>query len=157
MSLKDSAFYDQMGFAPLDLVNVLVGHINVKLNPPFTKDMPVHERGHAYQVNKAALTNLPADFSLILDAFGWQLNASLMVEGIMSDWCHYFKDRWMDFGNLTILSFHQLDGDRIDDTTVAANPQVLLPLLMELSPLAANRMSSSCGCNSPWTLPLHWA
>jgi hypothetical protein len=93
MSLKDSAVYDQMGFALLDLVNVSVGHINIKLYPLFTKDMPVHERGHAYQINKAALTNLPADFSLILDAFGMQLNASLTVKGIMSDWRHLFKDR----------------------------------------------------------------
>jgi hypothetical protein len=68
--------------------------------------MPVHERGHAYQVNKATLTNLPADFRLILDACGMQLNASLTVKGIMSDWRCYFKDRWMDFGHLTILSFH---------------------------------------------------
>jgi hypothetical protein len=106
MSLKDFAVYNQMGFAPLDLVNVSVVRINVKLYPPLTKDMPVHKRTHAYQVNKAALTNLPADFSLILDVFGMQLNASLMVKGIMSDWRHYFKDPSMVFGPLTILSFH---------------------------------------------------
>ena len=95
-----------MGFVPLNLIDVSVGRINVKLYPPLTKDMPVHERGHAYQVNKAALTNLPVDFSLILDTFDAQLNATLMVKGIMSDWHRYFKDRWMDFGYLTILSFH---------------------------------------------------
>ena len=106
MSRKDFAIYDQMGFAPLDLVDVSVGCINVKLYPPLTKDMPVYERGHAYQVNKANLTNLSADFSLILDAFGTQLNASLMVEGIMRYWRRYFKDRWMDFCHLTFLSFH---------------------------------------------------
>jgi hypothetical protein len=129
MSLKDSAVYNQMGFAPLDLIDVLVGGINIKLYPHFTKGMPVHECGHAYQINKAALTNLPADFSLILDAFGVKLNASLTVEGIMSGWRSFFKDRWMDFGHLTILSFHQSDGNRIDDTTVAADPQVLLPVV----------------------------
>jgi hypothetical protein len=106
MSLKDSTIYDQMGFVPLNLIDVSVGRINVKLYPPLTKDMPVHERKHASQANKAVLTNLLADFSLILDAFGTQLNASLTVKGIMSDWRHYFKDRWMDFGHLTILSFH---------------------------------------------------
>jgi hypothetical protein len=129
MSLKDFAIYNQMGFVPLDLIDVLVGCINVKLYPPLTKDMPVHKRGHAYQVIKATLTNLPADFSLILDAFGAQLNAILVVEGIMSDWRRYFKDHWMDFGHLTILSFHQLDGNRIDNTTIASNPQVLLPVV----------------------------
>ena len=106
MSRKDFAIYDQMGFAPLDLVDVSVGCINVKLYPPLTKDMPVYERGHAYQVNKAALTNVPADFSLILDAFGRQLNASCKIVVIMSDWCRLFKERWMDFGHLNIPSFH---------------------------------------------------
>ena len=118
-----------MRFAPLNCVNVLVGCINVKLYPPLTKDMPVHERDHAFQVNKTTLTNLPADFSLILDASGMQLNASSMVEGIMSDWRLYFKDHWMDFGHLAILSFHHSDGDRIDDSTIPTDPQQLLPVV----------------------------
>ena len=92
MSHKDSTIYNH--------------RINVKLFPSLSKGMPVHECGDAYQVNKAALTNLLADFSLILDAFGMQLNASLTVKGIMSDWHHCFKNRWMDFGHLNVLSFH---------------------------------------------------
>jgi hypothetical protein len=32
----------------------------------------------------------------------------------------------MDFTHLTILSFHRSNGSRIDDTTLAADPQVLL-------------------------------
>jgi hypothetical protein len=34
----------------------------------------------------------------------------------------------MNFDNLTILSFHDLAGHIIDDTTTPANPQVLLPV-----------------------------
>jgi hypothetical protein len=75
------------------------------------------------------ITNLLTDFCLILDAFGMQLNASSTVEGILSDWCRFFKDRWIDFAHLTILSFHRLNGSRIDDTALAANPQVLLPIV----------------------------
>jgi hypothetical protein len=129
MSLKDPAVFDQMGFTPLDLVDVSIGRISTKLYPKISLAMPVHERAHAFQVNKAALTNLPTGFCLILDAFGAQLNASLMVEGILSDWHRFFKDQWMDFAHLTILSFHRLNGDRIVDTTLAANPQVLLPIV----------------------------
>jgi hypothetical protein len=35
----------------------------------------------------------------------------------------------MDFAHLTILSFHASNGDRINTTTTAANPQVLLPVI----------------------------
>jgi hypothetical protein len=102
MSLKDPAVFDQMGFAPLDLVDVSIGHISTKLYLKISLAMPVHERVHAFKVNKAALTNLPTDSCLILDAFGAQLNASSMVEGILSDWHWFFKDQWMDFAHLTI-------------------------------------------------------
>jgi hypothetical protein len=34
----------------------------------------------------------------------------------------------MDFGHLLILSFHNSQGARMDDTTTAADAQVLLPI-----------------------------
>jgi hypothetical protein len=57
--------------------------------------------------SKAALTNPLMDFCLILDVFGAQLDASLTVKGILSNWCWFFKEQWMDFAPLTILSFHR--------------------------------------------------
>ncbi len=95
-----------MGFAPLDLVNVPVGRITVKLYPKTLPAMPVHKRAHAFQVNKAALKDLPADLRLVINAFGAQLNASSTVKGILSDWRRFFNERWMAFNCLTILSFH---------------------------------------------------
>jgi hypothetical protein len=35
----------------------------------------------------------------------------------------------MDLAHLTIPSFHRLNGDRIDDTTLTSDPQVLLPIM----------------------------
>ena len=131
MSLKNAAaaIRGEMSFAPLDLVDARVGSNSLKLYPTISKDMPVWERGHAFQVNKAALANLPADISLVLDAFGAQLNSSSTVEGIISDWRRFFLERWMDFAHLSILSFHRSDGNRIDDTSTAADPSVLLPIV----------------------------
>jgi hypothetical protein len=129
MSLKNPVIFDQMGFAPLNLVNVSISHISTKLYPKISLTMPVHECSHAFQVHKATLTNLPMDFCLILDAFGMQLNASLTVEGILSNWRRFFKDWWMDFAHLTILSFHRSNDNRIDDTILATTPQVLLPIV----------------------------
>ncbi len=35
----------------------------------------------------------------------------------------------MDFGHIPILSFHHLGGNRIDDTTIPAKSQQLLPVI----------------------------
>jgi hypothetical protein len=126
---QDSRVVHEMGFAPLDPIDVSVGWMNVKLYPKITPSMLVYERAHAFLVNKAALKDLPTNLRLIIDAFGLQLNASLTVKGILSDWRRYFLERWMDFGHLTILSFHNSKGNRMDNTTTANDAQVLLPVI----------------------------
>jgi hypothetical protein len=60
-SPQDLRMVYKMGFAPLDLIDVPVGRMTIKLYPEITPAMPVHERAHAFQVNKAALNNLPTD------------------------------------------------------------------------------------------------
>jgi hypothetical protein len=82
-----------MGFAPLELVDIAISRITAKLYPKITSTMPIHECAHAFQVNKAPLTNLPTDFNLVLSVFGAQLYASLTVKGLLSNWQHYFKER----------------------------------------------------------------
>ncbi len=101
----------EMGFAPLDLVDVSVGRITVKLYPKISPALPVPERAYAFQVNKAALKDLPTNLRLVIDAFGAQLNASSTVEGILSDWRRFFTERWMAFNSLAILSFHNSQGN----------------------------------------------
>jgi len=91
--------------------------------------MPVHEHTHVFQVNKSTQKDLPTNFQLVIDAFGVQLNASLTVEGILSDWRRFFQERWMNFTNLLILSFHRSNGDRIDTTTTAGDAAILLPII----------------------------
>ena len=93
-SLQDLRVVHEMGFAPLDPVDIRIGAMTVKLYPKITAAMPVHERAHAFQVNKSALKDLPADFRLVIDTFSAQLNASSTVEGILSDWRRYFQERW---------------------------------------------------------------
>jgi hypothetical protein len=117
-----------MGFTPLNLVVVHVGRMTVKLYPKIGPTMQIWERAHAYQINKTALTNLPTDLKLIINAFGAQLNVSSTTEDIISDFKRHFHVHWMCFQNLTILSFHDLAGAHIDDTTSPTDPQVLLPV-----------------------------
>ena len=82
-----------MGFAPLDLVDVSVGQLHVKVYPKIGPSMTfVYERAHAFQIAKAAMENLLTDLRLIMDAFGAQLNASSTAEGILSDCAGSFRN-----------------------------------------------------------------
>jgi hypothetical protein len=116
----------EMGFMPLDLVDITVGRVSAKLYPKITLTMQIFDRAHAWQINKKALFNLPADFKLIIDAFGAQLNETLTVEGIVSDWKCFFADCWSNFHHLTIMLFHNSEGTVMNDTTTAADAQILL-------------------------------
>ncbi len=81
-----------MGFTPLDLVDVHVGQTTVKLYLKISPSMQIWERTHAYQINKTALMNLSTNLKLIINAFGAQLNASLTMEGIISDFKRHFSN-----------------------------------------------------------------
>ncbi len=84
--LRNPQVNAQMGFAPLKLVDVAIGHITMKLYPKITSTMPIYKHAHAFQVNKAALMNLPTELNLVFAAFGAQLNASSTVKGLLSNW-----------------------------------------------------------------------
>jgi hypothetical protein len=91
--------------------------------------MSVQERAHAFQINKTALLSLALDLRVMLDALGAQLDLSASVEGMIEEWLRLFQDSWFDFRHLTILSFHSDTIAIVNDTTVAADPAVLLPLV----------------------------
>jgi hypothetical protein len=118
----------KMGFTPLDLVDVTVGRVSAKLYPKITLTMQIFDHAHTWQINKTALFNLPADFKLVIDAFGAQLNATLTVEGIVSNWKRFFADCWYNFHHLMIMLFHNSEGTVVNDTTTAADAQILLPV-----------------------------
>ena len=96
--------------------------------PKVESSTPVYERAHAFQVAWTALEPLPVDTRLILDALGAQLNCSAIVDGLIFDWKNCFDEHWSDFSNLTIQSFHNLAGAVINNTTVAADPTILMPV-----------------------------
>ncbi len=120
----------KMGFAPLELADVAVSRISIKLYPRIMATMPVYKRAHAFQVNKTALKNRPGtDFGHFLDTFGAQLNLSSTMEGLISDWQRFFKEKWMALNHLVILSFHKSNSEQIDSTTVAGHPEILFPVI----------------------------
>jgi hypothetical protein len=90
--------------------------------------MPPHKCAHAFHINKTALAAQNIDIPLQLDALGTQLNLSATVDGTINDWFHFFYDSWFDCLKLTILSFHNLKRDIVQDTMDPANPAILLPV-----------------------------
>ena len=119
---------DGTSFVPRDLVSIQVGHYSANVYPKIDATMPIFERAHAFQVARSAIELLPIDTSVLLDALGTQLNCSAIVDGLMFDWRSRFDDHWADFTHLSIQSFHNSAGAKINDTCTAANPSILLPV-----------------------------
>jgi hypothetical protein len=113
-------------FAPHQLVQVRVGPATIGLYPVVDPSMPPHEHAHAFHINKTALVAQNIDIRLQLDTLDMQLNLSVTVDGTINDWFWFFYDSWFDFSRLTILSFHNVKGDIVPDTTDPGNPAILL-------------------------------
>ena len=118
----------EMSFIPQELVSVPVGRLSIKLYPMVQGTWAVHERAHAYQVNISALRSAPIDTRTMLDTLGGQLSSSTTVDGHIEDWLEYFRGHWIDFTKLELMTFHNSNGDVINDTTIAADPTILKPV-----------------------------
>jgi hypothetical protein len=90
--------------------------------------MEVHERAHAFHVNKTTLASQSIPIRLQLDALGNQLNLAVTMDGVIQDWTRYFQDHWSDFRHLRVLSFHDTKGDMMTNNTDPTNPAILLPV-----------------------------
>ena len=115
-------------FVPPALVPVTVGRLTINLYPVINGNMATHKRAHAFHINKTALLSQYIDLRVQLDALGHQLNLIATVEGIINNWLRIFYDCWCDFQALQILSFHNTRGDKVHDTTTAADSSILLPV-----------------------------
>jgi hypothetical protein len=128
MTTVTPASLSKMSFVPKDLVTIQIGcyqaSVYVKLDPAWA----LHKHAHAYQVVKSALEPLPVDMHLILDAMGAQLNFPAIVDGLIMDFISFFDERWYNFNNPVIQSFHDSAGAQINNTTTAANASILLPV-----------------------------
>jgi hypothetical protein len=131
-----------MAFVPRELVTIQVGWMSASVYPKVEPTMPIYELAHAYQVIKSTLESLPVDMRLILEAIGMQLNCNAIVDGAMFDFHSLFDEAWFDFSNLVIQSFHNSAGAVVNNTTVANNPSILLPMID--SPLNTCRHKDVC-------------
>ena len=121
---------DSVGpFVLRPLVPVTVGRSTINLYSIIAGNMATHEQAHAFHINKTALLSQYIDLCVQFDALEHQLNLSATVEGVINDWLQYFYNCWCDFRTLQILSFHNTRGDEVNNTTTAADPSILLPVI----------------------------
>jgi hypothetical protein len=126
-----------VGFIPQQLVSVLVRRYQLNLYPKLTPGASVVERVHAFQICKSTLASLNINIRIIFNALGWQLDCMATINGLVYYSTQVYKEGWYDPANLQILSFHDSTGTRINNTTIAGNPTILLPVIN--GPLAACR------------------
>jgi hypothetical protein len=118
-----------VGFVPQQLVTMSVGRYQLNLYPKLSPGTSLVECAHAYQICKSAIAALKIDIRVIFDALGLQLNCMAMINGLVYNFTQVYQDGWFDPANLQILSFHNSAGTRINNTTVAGNPTVYLPVI----------------------------
>ena len=68
-------------FTPMSLVAVCVSSYTVNLYLVVEKTMEVHDRAHAFHVNKAALASQTIPIQLQLDALSNQPNLAAAMDG----------------------------------------------------------------------------
>ena len=118
----------EMQFTHKALVQVKVGGQSVNLYPVLDATMTAAERAHGFHVNKSNLTAAPLAPPQMLNAMGQQTGQSAVVEGAIAGLLRHFQDHWMNFRNLTIISWHDSTGTVINNTTVGGDPSILLPI-----------------------------
>jgi hypothetical protein len=74
-----------MSFAPKTLVPVSVGCTTVNLYPVLNTMMLVHDRTHAFQINKTALLLQALNIHVTLNAPGAHVNLSAYVKGMIKE------------------------------------------------------------------------
>jgi hypothetical protein len=118
-----------LGFIPEQLVPVSVGHYQVNLYPKLSPSASVVERAHAFQICKSALSALNINIRILFDALGSQLNCMATINGLVYNYTQIYEEGWFNPANLQILSFHDSTGTQINNTTIACNPAILLPVV----------------------------
>ncbi len=118
-----------VGFVPEQVVPVSVGRYQVNLYPKLHPTASIVVHAPAYQICKSALGMLNIDICILFDALGLQLNCMATIDGLVYNFTQVYEEGWFDPANLQVLSFHDSARSIINNTTIAGNPTVLLPVI----------------------------
>jgi hypothetical protein len=115
-------------FIPQKPKIVSIRRTSVSLYCKVDKNMSDPKKALAFQHNRTALAGADLNQRMqILTLANW-LNLMLMAEASLAGWERKLSKNWANFCYLTILSWHDERGARINATTVAGDLSVLLPV-----------------------------
>ena len=115
-------------FTPKDTVPVTIGRSQVNVYPRVDPLWTTPEKAHAFHVTKSALYSVSLTPDVHLDTFGQFMNASAVVDSQRFEFDDRFCACWLDMTYLTILSFHNSQGQVIANATIDADPSILKPV-----------------------------
>jgi hypothetical protein len=115
-------------FTPPKPKIVLIGKTTVSLYPKVDPSMSDPEKAMAYQQNCTALATADLDQHARILAPAERLNLMLTSKSNLADWECKLAKNWINFGNMTIISWHDARGAIIPGTTMAGDPSILLPV-----------------------------
>jgi hypothetical protein len=107
---------------------VSIGCTSVSLYRKVDENMSDPEKAVAFQHNRTARAGADLDQRVQILTLANRLNLMLMGEASLADWERKLSKNWANFRYLTILSWHNERGARINATTIAGDSSVLLPV-----------------------------
>ena len=119
---------DLSGFQTRESEQITLGKHTVVVYGRIGPNACTAEKAHAFHCDIAALGTVPLDPSVVLDCLSHRLHCGAVVDGSKFDWLSRFQDNWYNWTNLTIVSFHDSSGERINDAAITADPAILKPV-----------------------------
>jgi hypothetical protein len=86
------------------------------------------KKAMAFQQNKTALASADLDQKARMLALADCLDLMLTAESSLANWGRKLHCNWANFANLSILSLHGANGAQINNTAMAADSAILLPV-----------------------------
>jgi hypothetical protein len=115
-------------FVPCKPEIVSIGQTSVSLYPKVDSTMTNAEKAMVFQHNKTALSFADVNQCTRILPLAYWINLMLTVKSSLANWEHKLSCHWADFVCLSILSWHNLAGNPINDTTTAADASILKPV-----------------------------
>jgi hypothetical protein len=115
-------------FAPRKPEIILIGKTSVLLYPKVDPSMSDPEKAMACQQNCTALATADLDQHAHILALAERLDLMLTAKSSLADCERKLAKNWFNFGNLTIISWHNARGAITPGTTMAGDRSILLPV-----------------------------
>ena len=107
-------------FVPKDPRQITYGKETLMVYPKLSSDMPMSEKAHAFNVNRAAIEASSLNPASKLQLMGSMHNADTIVNIVRAEWEETAFSSAMERASMSILSYNDAQGANISNCFVAA-------------------------------------